>query len=135
MDIVERLKEQAVGREEWRIANPDDGSYVISFSWGDTLSPERDAREWLAYHLTRNPARRVAGEVRKVMAQSDTDMLMIDAANEIARLRDENAKLRADAERYRWLRDHAEAADWEMIGYQDTDKTDAAIDAAMQKGE
>lgn len=36
-----------------------------------------------------------------------------------------------DAARYRWLRDHAEAADWEMFGYQDIDCTDAAIDAAM----
>lgn len=127
MDIVERLKEHAVGREEWRIANPDDGSYVISFSYGDTLSPERDAREWLADHLCRNPTSWVAGyEVRKVMAQSDSDMLMIEAADEIAslraqakhesdcaeaykaeadRLRDENAKLRADAERYAFLRD------------------------------
>lgn len=40
-----------------------------------------------------------------------------------------------DAERYRWLRDDADAADWEMLGYQDADKTDAAVDAAMQKRE
>lgn len=40
-------------------------------------------------------------------------------------------RMAKDAARYRWLRDHAEAADWEMFGYQDIDCTDAAIDAAM----
>ena len=42
-----------------------------------------------------------------------------------------DAAMECDAARYRWLRDHAEASDWEMFGYQDIDHTDAAIDAAM----
>lgn len=62
---------------------------------------------------------------------------------EVERLRDENFALRQlakpesrrieseEAARYRWLRDVAEATDWEMFGYQDRDKRDAAIDAAM----
>ena len=52
---------------------------------------------------------------------------------EIAEL---TAKLEAaekDAERYRWLRDDAESADWEFIGYQDSHHTDDIIDDAMGK--
>lgn len=40
-----------------------------------------------------------------------------------------------DAARYRWLRDVAEATDWEMLGYQDRGRRDAAIDDAMGGGD
>ena len=40
--------------------------------------------------------------------------------------------LRADARRYRWLRDVAQGSDWEHIGnVYPPEETDAAIDAAM----
>lgn len=41
--------------------------------------------------------------------------------------------LRKDAERYRWLRDKAQPADWEFIGGQTPDAGEAEIDAAMAK--
>lgn len=59
------------------------------------------------------------------------------AADEIVRLRDENARLRADAARYRWLRDVGDAT-WRpfalRVGYS-AEMADSSIDAAMQKGE
>lgn len=66
---------------------------------------------------------------------------------EIERLRDENAGLRKDAERYQWLRSFAtQKTAWDiygdgghwMIAFFSKDSrlsVDAAIDAAMQKGE
>ena len=50
---------------------------------------------------------------------------------------EENEWLRADAERYRWLRDpaNANADEWNLFGpYSSPKEVDAAIDAAM-KGE
>lgn len=47
----------------------------------------------------------------------------------------ENEALRKDAERYRWLRDHAEAADWEFIGYQEIESTNKHVDALMAMGD
>lgn len=38
-----------------------------------------------------------------------------------------------NADRYRWLRDKAQPADWEFIGHQDPDAVDKEIDAAMAK--
>lgn len=36
-----------------------------------------------------------------------------------------------DAERYRWLRNHADAADWEFLGHQGPESTDQNIDCAL----
>lgn len=47
----------------------------------------------------------------------------------------ENEALRKDAERYRWLRDNAEAADWEFIGYQEKETTDMHVDSFRLLGE
>lgn len=129
MDIVERLKEHATGYEEWRVANPEDGSYVISFSWSESCRPEHEAREWLADHLSRNPDSWVKGyEVRKVMVQGERDLMLLAATDEITRLRsdlalaqgqrnasnreierlwDENAGLRADRDEW--------AAKWQAV--------------------
>lgn len=41
----------------------------------------------------------------------DADLVLARAADEIERLRAENAALRADAERYRWLREQHEGSD------------------------
>ena len=38
---------------------------------------------------------------------ADADAIMDEAADELDRLRAENARLLADAQRYRWLRDEA----------------------------
>jgi len=47
-----------------------------------------------------------------------------------ARLREENEALRADAERYLWLRDEADSDDWEAMGGLVSEMVDAAVDAA-----
>ena len=71
------------------VADPADGCYCISFSQADTFNPERDAMEWLEDHRKRFPSSQHAHyEVRRVMAQNSADMLMIEAAEEIERLRD-----------------------------------------------
>lgn len=57
---------------------------------------------------------------------------MDDDASEIEGLA---VELRKDAERYRWLRDHAEAADWEFIGYQEIESTNKHVDALMAMGD
>ena len=57
---------------------------------------------------------------------------MDQAAAELRRLHALNEALRADAERYRWLRDVASGSDWEHIGQTtDTTNTDARIDECM----
>lgn len=71
---------------------------------------EREAIEGL-----QNVAMKAAAELRRLAA--------VEA---------ERDALRADAERYRWLRDVATAPDWEHFGYQMPENTDAAIDAAMK---
>lgn len=63
--------------------------------------------------------------------------------NEVVQLRDENAGLRTDAARYRWLREERFDCDMPTVQSTETgcigstlqgDELDAAIDAAMQKG-
>jgi len=55
-----------------------------------------------------------------------------EVEREIERLRTENARLREDAERYRWLRDR-EIPEWLDLWHQNPDRIDAAIDEAMEK--
>lgn len=89
MGLVQKLRDAARGTEEWRVADPADGCYCISFSWADCSNPEREAKEWLEDHRTRFPNSRHAHyEVRRVMAQNSADMLMIEAAEELERLGD-----------------------------------------------
>ena len=95
MELVKQLRDAGKGVEEWRVADPADGSYCISFSWTDCANPEREAREWLEDHRRRFPNGRYAHyEVRRVMEQYRADRLMCQAADEIERLREENKRLR-----------------------------------------
>ena len=58
------------------------------------------------------------------------------AVNALPGLLDEVERLRADAERYRWLRDpaNANADEWNLFGpYSSPKEVDAAIDAAMKE--
>lgn len=88
MELVKQLRDAGKGVEEWRVADPADGSYCISFSWTDCANPEREAREWLEDHRRRFPNGRHAHyEVRRVMEQYRADRLMCQAADEIERLR------------------------------------------------
>ena len=54
--------------------------------------------------------------------------------DKIARLERELAALRADAERYRWLRDERHEYELTIEPVLSETKLDAAIDAAMKKG-
>lgn len=62
--------------------------------------------------------------------------LKVERQPELGRIADAlfeyNERDTQDAARYRWLRDISEETDWEMFGYQDRGRRDAAIDAAIQ---
>jgi len=69
-------------------------------------------------------------DIEKLKAAAQAKVTDPDAVLElIERLE----KAEKDAERYRWLRDVAEPADWENIGYQYLHLLDATIDAAIQE--
>jgi hypothetical protein len=59
---------------------------------------------------------------------------VIELREERDRLKAENEELRKDAERYRWLRDRADTADWECLSHQLTREIDRRIDSAISKG-
>lgn len=88
---------------------------------------------------------RLRAEVALYGARTTDSVLMDEAADEIIRLRTERESMRADALRYRWLRDDSP---WAMIGSNGATRfavrlpvdlgpghegheLDAAIDAAM----
>ena len=90
IDLVERLEASGAGEEQWRVANPVTGAYCISFcrSDGITINPERDAQRWLATQRENYPQGRFADYcVQRVVVQDERDMLMLEAAREIQRLR------------------------------------------------
>lgn len=169
MDIVERLLEISANRAGGGPSSPnyDPDLLCAASDAADEITRLRGAQAADDERLSR-AAQRVG-----VHSGCDAAEWMAD---EIARLRDENANLThendklwaelnavasalpgvyymdppdrggvttaeqvtrmaKDAERYRWLRDIATSADWEMFGYQDADNIGAAIDAAMRKGE
>ena len=89
MDLIEQLRAAGKGTEEWRVADPTDGSYCIAFSRADFINPEREAREWLEDHRKRFPDSQKANyEVRRVMAQNNSDLAMCQAADELERMRE-----------------------------------------------
>ncbi len=54
--LVEKLRGAAsAGYDEWRVQDPEDGSFCIAYSWPDSHYPEREARAWLANHKARFP--------------------------------------------------------------------------------
>ncbi len=89
--LVEKLRGAAgAGFDEWRVQDPADGSYCIAYSWPDTMSPEREARAWLADQKQRFPNGRYADYVVAcVRVVPQKDRLLAEAADEIQRLTDE----------------------------------------------
>lgn len=89
--LVEELRGAAsAGYDEWRVQNPDGGSYCIAYSWPDSHYPEREARAWLDDHKRRFPASQFAGyEVACVRVVPLKDRLLAEAADEIQRLTEE----------------------------------------------
>ena len=89
--LVEKLRGAAsAGFDEWRVQDPADGSYCIAYSWPDSMSPEREARAWLADQRQRFPKGRYADYVVAcVRVVPQKDRLLAEAADEIQRLTDE----------------------------------------------
>jgi hypothetical protein len=97
-----------------------------------TLASEREANAILTSEVERLRAQLAAAEAfhKVVVAERNYE-------REInSRMQVENEWLRADAERYRWLRDpaNANADEWNLFGpYSSPKEVDAAIDAAMKE--
>lgn len=66
-----------------------------------------------------------------VAKQNHAEMIGDGFYHASEKLKAENEALRKDAERYRWLRNNADAADWEFLGYQAPDVVDQNIDCAL----
>lgn len=87
--LATRLRELACGTVEWRVADPVTGAYCISFGYGTSFSPERDAREWLEDHKRRHPGSMHADkEVREVRYFTELERAALEAADFIAGRRD-----------------------------------------------
>lgn len=126
-DLIHRLRSLSQGFEEWRVEHPVEGSYCMSYTRDDYLSPEQEARGWLAEHLLRHPDSQFAGYVvKKHIVKTRKDQALDEAADALESLEAESARtarnrdmwkgqcerqaaeleaLRADAERYRAIRD------------------------------
>ena len=86
-DLTERLRNSATGYKEWRVQNPVDGAYCMSFSKRDSINPEIDAREWLEDHQRAYPESRFSQYVVTCAdMMTDGDKLMSEAATEIEHL-------------------------------------------------
>lgn len=96
--LVERLRSVCSGYDEWRVQSPEDGSYCMAYSWPETMSPEREAREWLADHKRRFADSQFAGYVVAcVRVVPQKDLLLLEAADALDQARrdlDENEELR-----------------------------------------
>ncbi len=101
-DITERLRSSASGTIEWRVQNPETRAYCISFTeWN---GGERSARQWLDEEIRARPETIFAKhEVARVAALDHRDRLMLEAADEIDRLRARVAELESQ-ERGGWIR-------------------------------
>ena len=91
-DITERLRSSASGTIEWRVQNPETRAYCISFTeWN---GGERSARQWLDEEIRARPESIFAKhEVARVAALDHRDRLMLEAADELDRLRARVASL------------------------------------------
>lgn len=93
-DLIQRLRSLSHGFEEWRVESPVDGSYCMSYTRDDDLSPEQAARGWLAEHLLRHPDSQFAGYVvKKHVVKTRKDQALDDAADALERLEAENARI------------------------------------------
>jgi hypothetical protein len=93
-DLIQRLRSLSHGFEEWRVESPVDGSYCMSYTRDDDLSPEQAARGWLAEHLLRHPDSQFAGYVvKKHVVKTRKDQALDDAADALERLEAGNARI------------------------------------------
>jgi len=96
--LAEKMRNACAGYDEWRVQDPKDGSYCMAYSWPETMSPEREARAWLADHKARFPSSQHAHfVVACVRVVPEKDRLLLEAADaldELQRDLDENEALR-----------------------------------------
>lgn len=86
--LAARLRAKCSGYDEWRVQDPKDGAYCLAFSWPEVSNPERMAREWLSDHCRRFPGGlHTDFVVACVRVHTEADKLMLEAADEIDRLR------------------------------------------------
>lgn len=80
--IAATLRELATGTVEWRVQDPIEKCYCISFDRERSINPEREAREWLADHKARFPKSQHAGyEVAEVRWFSRLERAALEAAD------------------------------------------------------
>ena len=85
--LVARLRNACHSYDEWRVQDPKDGAYCISFSWPEVSNPERSAREWLVDHKARFPGGLHSGYVVAcVRVMPEKDRLLLEAADELERM-------------------------------------------------
>lgn len=84
--LVEKLRGAAsAGFDEWRVQDAT-GAYCLAYSWPDTMSPEREARSWLADKHARFPGSRYDQYVVAcVHVVPEKDRLLMEAADALER--------------------------------------------------
>ena len=89
-ELVIGLRAASTGYNEWRVQDPDDGSFCMRYSGhGESwcVDPERAARQWLSEHIARYPGGRYANfVVACVHVLTHEDRLMQEAASMIEEL-------------------------------------------------
>lgn len=81
-----QLRTIARGTTEWRVQHPKTGAYCWSMGGAESVNPERAANEWMQGHLAKfpdSPLREYI--VAPANCQTDTDRLMLKAADELER--------------------------------------------------
>ena len=81
MSITKKLRALGSGKDVLRVQNKSDKSYCIQFETWE----QREADEWLAAHKDRDYYKN--HELATVRTHSQKDLLMVEAADEIERLR------------------------------------------------
>jgi hypothetical protein len=79
--IAATIRDLATGTVEWRVQDPVEKCYCISFSHRNSINPERCAREWLADYKRRWPNGMHAHyEVAEARWFSELERAALDAA-------------------------------------------------------
>ncbi|HEY0662217.1 MAG TPA: hypothetical protein VGD21_12960 [Lysobacter sp.] len=80
--IAATIREFATGTVEWRVQDPVEKCYCISFDHRSSINPAREAREWLSDHKARHPNSMHAGyEVAEVRWFSRLERAALEAAD------------------------------------------------------
>lgn len=83
-ELAARLRQLAAGRTEWRVQDPVERCFCISFDRTTDLVPEQSARMWLADFQRRFPHHPHAKyEVAQVRAFTELERAALEAADEL----------------------------------------------------